>query len=428
MTKLSSRAQTNQLVAASMVVLCMLFVHGTNCGAAQPTPPKDVLQIHKMIAAGQFAQANAELDRLIAVQPDNAAAYYLKGQALERTGKRTDAIAAYETASLLNPSAQFCADCKKRMAILATAPVAAPSSLPRSPSIPINKAIKNGKQVTPFQLHSEQSRMATQISDRYRKELQSEVGRLQDLASNGPIPSGIGANFVPPPRSESPPDNGPRPEQLASSIAAGRLTDEEKEKLAKYDVIFVVDHSGSMGQKDCPQNSSRWSWLAAQVSTIGRDANECFPRGLNVVMFDDNAEEFARLKPEEFLKLFSTYGPAGGTNTGHAVRSQLRNVQSKLAEKRPVMLVCITDGLPNNPIELQEAFQELKQLAGQSGTVLKVSLLHIGASAEGLKTLSQLQLLASHGIGYGKGFVQLYPFSDLTKYGLARALLKILND
>ncbi len=394
--------------------------------AASPT--QSLQQIPKLIAAGQCQKAVAELDRIIASQPDNALAHYYRGQALERLGSRSDAIAAYETASLLEPGAKFTKDCQLRMTALAKP--AAQQYTSSSSALPSTKGVlKKGKQVTPFQLHSEQSRMMTEVSDRDRKELQAEVGRLQSLASNGPMPAAVSGNFNPAPRPPAPPDRSAKPpEQLALNIPAGNISETEKERLTKYDVIFIVDHSGSMGQKDCPQGSSRWSWLAAQVFSINRDARECFPRGLNVVMFDDNAEEFTKLKPEEFVKLFTTYGPAGGTNTGHAFRSQMQNVQARLLEHRPVMVVGITDGLPSNPLELQEAFQELKQMASHSSTPLKVSLLHIGSSTEGLQTLSQLVLLAKQGISTGKSFVQVYPFSDLNKFGLARTLIKILNE
>lgn len=401
------------------------------CQAAPSTAATPLSGIQKLIASGQYQKAITDLDKVIANQPDNALAHYLRGQALEKLGSRNDAIQAYETASLLAPGAKFAVDCQQKMSGLLK-PAAPAQKQSDTPSASSTKGvIKKGKQVTPFQLRGEQSRMLTEVSDQYKKELQAEVGRLHDLANNGPMhSSGVQQSFGPPPPAPPPtPQQNASTEQLAANIPAGRLTAVEKENLAKYDVIFIVDHSGSMAQPDCPQNSSRWNWLAAQVFSIIRDAKECFPRGLNVVMFDDNAEEYTKLKPEEFLQLFNKYGPSGGTNTGHAFRSQMQNVRARLLEHRPVMVVGITDGLPNNPGELQDAFFELRQMAGRSSSPLKVSLLHIGASSEGLKTLSELELLTRRGVTYGtNSFVKVYPFADLVKYGLSRTLMKILNE
>jgi tetratricopeptide (TPR) repeat protein len=419
---------------STLVASAMVYSVGTATGAGPQTLP-DMQQISKLLSAGQYQKAVVLLDKLIALKPESAVAHYYRGLALERLGQRNDAMAAFETASLLDASAPFAKDCQLRLKALAAPAVAKPANYRSSTnSVPDTKSVlKNGKQVKPFELRGEQSRMAAQVSDKTRKELMSEVGKLQDLAERGPIAGGIGGGYassgVPTAAPNKPDDNALKlASDLTASVPKGNLSDAEKEKFAKYDVTFIVDHSGSMMTSDCPQNSSRWTWLAAQVFSIIRDAKECFPRGLNVVMFDDDAEEFSKVKPEEFAKLFGSFRPQGGTNTGYAFRSQLDNVKKALALGRPVMVVGITDGLPNDAEELQQAFQEYKQLADRSRTPLKVSLLHIGASAEGLKTLSQLESISRRGISTGASFVRVYPFADLCKYGLSRTLVNILNN
>ena len=406
------------------VAAYLLSVPAMAAPTTAPTSPA-LQQIAKLIATGQCQKAVTEVDRFLKAQPDSGMAHYYRAQALEKIGSRADAIAEYEMASLLEPLAKFAPDCQAKMKALSVPE----SELPATSSI-LNK---KGKQVSPFKLRGEQTRVITEVSNEFKQQLKDDVSRLHELAESGPsslqIAAGPRLPRIPLGVSGQAPQT---PMQLASSlnIPAGNLSEKEKEKLSKYDVIFIVDHSGSMNSTDCPMNTSRWDWLAAQVYSIGRDAQDCFPRGVKIVMFDDNAEEYMKATPKEFVELFKYYGPEGGTNTGYAFRTQLRYVQAKLNQQKPVLMVGITDGLPNNPAELQQAFQELRQMAARTTTPLKVSLLQIGASDQGLKTLSQLETLTGRGIytAGDKTFVQVHSFAELTRYGLPRTLMNILNN
>lgn len=383
-------------------------------------PPSPLQQLPKLIAAGQNQKAVETADKILLKQPDSALAHYYKAKALEQLGSKPEAIASYETAALLDPGAKFAGECQARIKILSV-PVRDEAQQNFS-----NVIDKKGQQRTPFKLKSEQSRVVTQLSDSFKQGLLDDAARLHSAADAGPaLAAGIGSG---PPLPAAVQRN---PLQLATSIGipSANLNAKEKAQLSKYDVIFIVDHSGSMSTRDCPKSSSRWDWLAAQVYTIGRDAQDCFPRGLRVVMFDDDAEEYIKVTPKEFVDLFKFYGPEGGTHTAHAFRTQLNAVQAKLNQGKPVMVVGLTDGLPNNPGDLQQVFGTLKAMAAQTTTPLKVSLIQIGASDQGLRTLAQLEALTYRGVSNpaDAGFVQVHSFAEVVKYGLPRVLLTILN-
>lgn len=400
---------------AKLLLAIALTLPGTAPAFAVP-PPAALQQIARLISTGQSKKAVTEADKVLATRPDSALAHYYKGKALEQLGSRQDAIASYETAALLDPNAKFAAECQSKIKALSAAEVQASG---------FKNVISKGKQTTPFKLRGEESRVVTPLSDQFKQGLKDDVTNLYSAADNGPMLAGSAG------ASHPPPDQQHNPIQLATTIGipAAKLSAKEKAELTKYDVIFIVDHSGSMSTHDCPQNSSRWDWLAAQVYSIQRDAQDCFPRGLRVVMFDDKAEEYIKVAPGEFVNLFKYYGPEGGTHTAYAFRTQMNAIQAKLAEKKPVMVVGLTDGLPNDPSALQQVFHDLKVLASKTTTPLKVSLVQIGASSQGLQTLSQLELLTYMGVisPADRGFVQVHSFSEVAKYGLTRVLLNILN-
>lgn len=406
---------THRRFRTSTISLAVALLLGCLSPAFAVPPPAALQQVARLISTGQSKKAVTEADRILAMHPDSAQAHYYKGKALEQLGSRQDAIASYETASLLDPSAKFTAECQSKIKSLASAEASANS---------FKNVINKGKQTSPFKLSGQESRVVIPLSDRLKQGLKDDVSNLYVAAENGPaLSGGAGAGYPPAPQRN--------PMQLATSIGipAAKLNAKEKADLIKYDVIFIVDHSGSMSTHDCPQNSSRWDWLAAQVYSIGRDAQDCFPRGLRVVMFDDKAEEYIKVTPEEFVNLFKYYSPEGGTRTAYALRTQMNAIQAKLGEKKPVMVVGLTDGLPNDPGELQQVFHELKVMASKTTVPLKVSLVQIGASSQGLQTLSGLEALTYHGVisPADKGFVQVHSFAEVAKYGLPRVLLNILN-
>jgi tetratricopeptide (TPR) repeat protein len=57
--------------------------------------------LHRM---GQWAEAETELRRSIALQPNNAHAYYVLGQTLERMGRHAESIAAFAEVERLHRS------------------------------------------------------------------------------------------------------------------------------------------------------------------------------------------------------------------------------------------------------------------------------------------------------------------------------------
>lgn len=398
--------------------------------AAHPLYASDVPQltaVAKLITAGQYNKAITELDRVLATHPDDALAHYYRGEALEKSGNAKAASLEYETALLLEPSSKFSASCSMKLA-------GTMSSATQNTGTARQKTV-NSKSAKSFQLHSEQSRVMGEISHDYRTQLAKEQVKLQGLA-------------VIDPESKYKPKYGKPTEPLSDStviaklaaslkLPAANLSAEEKEILARCDVYFLVDQSGSMIATDCPQDSTRWNWIAAQATTITRDAKDCFPRGLRLVVFDNLTYEYPKVSPEEFVKLFTIHGPCGGTETGEAFRSQLPAIRDSILQNRPVLILCLTDGLPNKPQDLTDAFTDLKNLAQYSPTPVKISLLQIGSSMEGLETLRKLEAISVKtgsypGISTGLSkeskrnrFVQVYSFSELVRDGLPRTLVKL---
>lgn len=431
---LANTRETSHFLAIriiSVTTLLLLLSFGLALPSFSSSDAPQLTAVQKLIAAGQCNKAITELDRVLAGRPDDALAHYYRGEALEKSGSIKAASLEYETALLLAPSAKFGATCRMKLARSASSTV--PTTSTDQAKTVSSKATKS------FQLHGEQSRVIGEISDGYRKQLRGEFVKIQGLASIDPESTKAIRNYAKP---TDPLSDSTVIAKLATSLnlPAAKLSREEKDLLASCDVYFLVDQSGSMRETDCPQGSTRWNWIAAQATTITRDAKDCFPRGLRLVVFDHAICEYPKVSPEEFVRLFTIHGPCGGTETGEAFRSQLPAIRDSVLQHHPVLILCITDGLPNKPQDLTDAFTDLKNIAQYSDTPVKVSLMQIGLSTEGLETLRKLESISLKtgsypGIttGVSKGsrrnrFVQVYSFSELVRDGLPRTLVNIWKN
>lgn len=357
--------------------------------------------VKQCISAGQHAKALSQVDQFLKNEPDSAMAHYYRGQVLAKTGNREKAKQEFETAALLDPTPAFASDCQKQIDNLVGTP---------------------GKNKV-FQLKSEQNRTINDITPGLRKQLRSQVSDLYAVASGSAPIKGFAEDE---PLVSLGPKRGPRQNDQKSSIADQQfvipqvtLTAKEKQNLSRHDVYFIIDHSGSMSNRDCPGRHSRWNWIQAEMNQMEAETKGCMPRGVTMVFFDSNADEYKQVTSQEMLRLINEFGPRGSTNTGLAVRSQMVNISRSLAANHPVIVIAITDGLPNNKLELTRALTDLDYAASRQKQSLKISFLQIGSDANGLQTLNDLNdLLSAH-----KTLVNVRAFDEVSKKGLTRTIL-----
>lgn len=122
------------------------------------------------------------------------------------------------------------------------------------------------------------------------------------------------------------------------------------EELAKYDFVVMIDKSGSMSTVDCPGNKSRWDYAQEQASAIARECAKYDSDGIDVVVFNGSAKPYPNTTPEKVAQVFAENSPSGGTDTAGALKLVLDAYTTRKAAgtAKPVIIVCITDGAPND--------------------------------------------------------------------------------
>lgn len=225
---------------------------------------------------------------------------------------------------------------------------------------------------------------------------------------------------------------GARPPQSALSAAttyttkyARALTKQELTQLSKYDVVLIIDKSGSMDEHDCPGGMSRWEWCRTQLLAFTSQVDSTFRNGITVALFSSDFQIFNNVNFAYVQNIFANNSPNGGTYTGKVLSQVFDDYfarrQSNPAGTRKLLVQVITDGDPSDRGKLIETICKASQNINSTDEIT-VNFLQIGADHEGERTLAKLDNgLIAEGAQYD--IVKVEPFSAVATEGLPRAVM-----
>ncbi len=70
------------------------------------------------------------------------------------------------------------------------------------------------------------------------------------------------------------------------------LTSSELAVLSKYDLVIVLDKSGSMDERDCPGGMSRWDWCRDQMMSLTAQISSVLKSGITVALYSSDYDIF----------------------------------------------------------------------------------------------------------------------------------------
>lgn len=112
--------------------------------------------------------------------------------------------------------------------------------------------------------------------------------------------------------------------------------------LDDYDVVLILDCSGSMSQKiGANINTSKWSWAQNQMTSLSAQMENSLKKGVALMPFTDKYQLFQPCYGAEVQKLFATRKPDGGTNLFPPLEDALTRA---MLTKRPMVITILTDG------------------------------------------------------------------------------------
>lgn len=204
------------------------------------------------------------------------------------------------------------------------------------------------------------------------------------------------------------------------------------EQLKKYDFILLLDKSGSMTEKDCPGGQSRWE--AAQESTIAfaRKCMEYDDNGITVIPFAGSFKEYRDVTDGDakVKQIFAENEPNGSTNTALALQHVLDGYFADKATKgdaaKPIIVVCITDGLPTDEPALVRCIVDAANKI-TADEEIGITFIQVGKDAHASAFLKRLDdNLTAEGAKFD--IVDTKTMDELENMTLTEALMEALTD
>jgi hypothetical protein len=202
------------------------------------------------------------------------------------------------------------------------------------------------------------------------------------------------------------------------------LTAQELNILSQYDVVLVLDQSGSMDERDCPGGMSRWDWCRDQMMSLTAQVASVFKNGITVALYSSDYEIFRNVDLNYVTRIFAEHGPTGATFTGKTVQAVLDDYFARRASSgatRKLLVQVVTDGDPSDKGNLIAAIARATQQM-RSPQEITINFIQIGNESAGANTLAKLDHdLAREGAQFD--IVKVVPFASVAQTGLPRALV-----
>ncbi len=222
------------------------------------------------------------------------------------------------------------------------------------------------------------------------------------------------------------------------------LTQIDLQRLAKHDVVLLIDRSSSMASLDCPAGkggakigmlpallglpimaTSRWEWCQHQTADLSRQTQGIFQQGITIVLFSSGFVTLPNVTVDAVPRIFENNFPMGGTNLAPPLAMQIgeyfRRRQMSNGRARPVMIGVITDGCPTNKMAVKEAIVEATQMMRDPQEITIVFFLIGAMDFMGERFVNDLATnLTRQGARYQ--IVKQVTFSELQRLGLAKAI------
>jgi hypothetical protein len=212
------------------------------------------------------------------------------------------------------------------------------------------------------------------------------------------------------------------------------------EQLKQYDFFILIDKSGSMSTRDCPGNLTRWKAAEEATIALARKCDEFDDDGITVITFSNNFNVYDNVKGGDYVveKIFRENGPSGSTDTAKVLNYVFNEYtgksglfsglmkSSKNKPKKPIIVLVITDGVPDSQSGVIDAIVNVtKKIGGREE--IGLNFLQVGRD-RGARDF--LKMLDDELVKKGAKFdiVDTKTFEEMGDMLLADVLLNSLTD
>lgn len=154
-------------------------------------------------------------------------------------------------------------------------------------------------------------------------------------------------------------------------------------ELDKTDQFIVgLDISGSMQTKDCPGDTTRFSYVMEQMKVFIAEAAKWDPDGVSFYVFNNTLQTYPDVASVATINdVIAKLRPSGGTNTHLAITAAYAEHKKKGSEQTFFML--FTDGEPSDPEAVKKAIIDITQDV-KDEKEFRISMLTVGTRTQAL--------------------------------------------
>ena len=220
----------------------------------------------------------------------------------------------------------------------------------------------------------------------------------------------------------------PLPEMtiVPKDIPEVEITPEARLKeLAGYQIVLVVDRSGSMQFPLQSFPETKWQWAQAQIGGLAQKLKPHLDRrGIDLISFSETYNVERGCTPEHVMNFFHDTIPNGGTDMGSPLETVFHDYLAT-PHDRPLLIAVMTDGMPNRGPDVKEVIIEATR-GMQAANEIRLVFLEIGEEFDGWSTIKGWDdnLVAS---GARYDIIDSVEFSELARRGLADELVEVIK-
>lgn len=200
--------------------------------------------------------------------------------------------------------------------------------------------------------------------------------------------------------------------------------------LQNRDYTLIIDKSGSMSNRDMPNNQSRWQAAEESVYAIAAKVFEFDPDGLDIWLFSNNHKCYPNVGPSTVTQIFQENEPFGGTRMAEVLQKALdeyfhKRDTGKVKPQGEVILV-VTDGQPDSREDVVKVLVNSANRLRPSDN-LALNFVQVGYDKDATAFLNFLDNELMHKAGARCDFVETVKMGDIEEQGLKQVLLNTLT-
>lgn len=135
--------------------------------------------------------------------------------------------------------------------------------------------------------------------------------------------------------------------EAARILAAAATESVDWSTLQNYEIVVMVDSSGSMDDKLISPPLTKWEWCSKEIYSLAKEAEKLGSGGFTLCTFETDHEIFTNCTAARVRQILHNHKPGGGTDLATPL-TEVIDRHFKNSKRKALLVVVITDALVSN--------------------------------------------------------------------------------